>query len=81
MRTMLFAVAVVAIGSGTRAEAQNYPWCAIYSGDMGGAQNCGFTSFQQCLEDVSGIGGFCQLNDTYKPAGAAPLRYKTHRHS
>jgi hypothetical protein len=39
------------------AEAQSYPWCAQYSGD--GGMNCGFTTFQQCLADVSGIGGFC----------------------
>ena len=25
-----------------------YPWCANYGGRMSGAQNCGFTSWQQC---------------------------------
>ena len=52
---------------GSRAEAQNYPWCAIYSGDMGGATNCGFTTFQQCMATVSGMGGFCQPNTQYQP--------------
>ena len=34
---------------GTPAQAQNYPWCAQYSGRaLGGAQNCGFVSFAQC---------------------------------
>ena len=34
---------------GTPAHAQNYPWCAQYSGRaLGGAQNCGFVSFAQC---------------------------------
>jgi hypothetical protein len=35
--------------------------------DQGGAggTNCGFTTFQQCLETVSGIGGFCQRNNLY----------------
>jgi hypothetical protein len=47
------------------AEAQSYPWCAQYSGD--GGMNCGFTTFQQCLADVSGIGGFCTQNSTYQP--------------
>ena len=41
------------------AEAQNYPWCAYYDGSFGGT-NCGFTTFQQCLDTVSGIGGFCE---------------------
>src|SRR5215472_19380733 len=53
---------------GTPAHAQNYPWCAYYSGrGFGGATNCGFTSFQQCMATVSGIGGFCQLNNMYVP--------------
>ena len=47
----------------TSAKAQNYPWCAVYN-DGSGSKNCGFASFQQCLADVSGIGGFCtQAND------------------
>jgi len=63
---------MLAIGVGTAAfdsgaQAQNYPWCAQYSGDMGGAQNCGFVSFEQCMQDVSGIGGFCMANNTYVP--------------
>jgi hypothetical protein len=50
-------------------------------GDMGGSENCGFTTFQQCMEDVSGIGGFCQQNNTYTPAGGAPSRHsKTRRY-
>lgn len=58
---LLFAT----VGLGGSAQAQNYPWCAQYGNGMGGAMNCGFTSFQQCQADVSGIGGFCQRNNTY----------------
>ena len=53
MRLLLFLLATcVGIGIGTHAEAQNYPWCAAYSGGDtgGGGTNCGFTTFQQCLE-------------------------------
>jgi hypothetical protein len=33
-------------------------WCAEY--DMGGgATNCGFATFQQCMAAVSGVGGSC----------------------
>jgi Protein of unknown function (DUF3551) len=54
--------------TGTHAEAQNYPWCAQYSGgSMGGGMNCGFTTFQQCLDTVKGIGGFCETNTQYVP--------------
>ena len=68
MRVLLFmlGVSVGIVGVAKRAEAQNYPWCAQYSGG-GGATNCGFTSFQQCMADVSGIGGFCTQNNTYQP--------------
>jgi hypothetical protein len=72
------AVAMAAAGSA--AQAQNYPWCAEYGGDMGGARNCGFTTLAQCQEDVSGIGGFCELNNTYvPPIGPAPHRASKHR--
>jgi len=49
------------------AEAQNYPWCAEYGGTPSGLTNCGFVTFQQCLDTISGIGGFCVRNNTYQP--------------
>ena len=71
MRCLLFVLVVVAaiIGIEKPAEAQNYPWRAYYSGGRhgGGGTNCGFTTFQQCLDTVSGIGGFCQRNTQYQP--------------
>jgi hypothetical protein len=84
MRTLLFVMGVVIATTaiGTHAGAQNYPWCAHYSGgSMGGAMNCGFITFQQCLDTVSGIGGFCEKNDWYKPPVAAPSRHKSHSSS
>jgi hypothetical protein len=50
----------------------------IFSGKFGGT-NCGFTTFQQCLDTVSGIGGFCERNNLYQPPpGPHPLtrRYR-----
>ena len=82
MRIILVVLSIlVTVGIVTRAEAQNYPWCSIYTGSMGGSKNCGFSSFQQCMANVSGIGGFCQQNDTYSPPGAAPVRHRSHKHS
>jgi len=76
----VFAIVVATAAIGTRAEAQNYPWCALYDdGDEG--KNCGFTTLEQCQADVSGIGGFCQLNNTYKPpAAAASSRQRAAKH-
>lgn len=49
------------------ATAQNYPWCAYYGGRDGGGTNCGFTSFEQCMQTLSGMGGFCARNTQYVP--------------
>jgi hypothetical protein len=67
MRPLLFmlGICVGTVGIGNRAVAQNYPWCAYY-GRFGGT-NCGFTTLRQCLDTVSGIGGFCQQNNLYQP--------------
>jgi len=70
MRLLLFVlgISVSIVGIGTRAEAQNYPWCAYYSmGDDGGGTNCGFTTFEQCMETARGLGSNCQRNTQYVP--------------
>jgi len=69
---LVSGICVAIVGIETRAEAQNYPWCAQYN-DGSGSKNCGFTTFQQCLADVSGVGGFCTQNSTYQRT-----RVKTH---
>jgi hypothetical protein len=84
MRISFFVLSifVAMVGIGTRAQAQNYPWCADYAGF--GASNCGFTTIQQCMAALSGNGGFCEQNTQYQPtAGASTpgLRQKSHPHS
>jgi len=86
MRLLLFLGIVIAMtGIGTRAEAQDYPWCAQYAGGGGGVRNCGFTSFEQCMETVRGMGGFCEQNTQYIPPSAANpgqrLQQKPRAHS
>lgn len=49
----LFAAASIS----SRAEAQYYPWCAIYSG-LGPGASCGYATFAQCMASVRGLGGF-----------------------
>jgi hypothetical protein len=71
MKHALFAALVAASAAiGTGAKAQDYPWCANYTK---GAINCLFVTYEQCMADVSGIGGFCERNTSYHPA-AAPAR-------
>jgi Protein of unknown function (DUF3551) len=74
MRVLLFIPAIFAVtaGIGSPAQAQNYPWCAIY--DVGdAAYNCSFVSREQCMATVSGIGGFCNANTQYVPAAVHPV--------
>jgi hypothetical protein len=76
MKAVLFLAGLLLATAGVvvPAAAQNYPWCAQYSGgDAGGGRNCGFSTFAQCLADVSGIGGFCERNNTYQPG---PVSHK-----
>ena len=83
MRLFLLAIGIVvgAVAGGSSAKAQNYPWCAVYGGgDKGGATNCGFTTFQQCMDTLRGMGGFCNQNTQFvPPAGPHPARdYRRH---
>jgi len=59
------AVAIIALTSAglslSSLGAEAAPWCAQCSGRAGGT-NCGFYSFEQCLQTVRGIGGFCNRN-------------------
>jgi hypothetical protein len=73
MKTLLIGLGLAAgtIAIPVGAQAQNYPWCAHYGNGFGGAMNCGFSTFEQCMETVHGIGGFCERNDWYHPPSGA----------
>ena len=62
-----------------RAEAQNYPWCSNFADGAG--TNCGFSTLQQCRDEIMGSGGYCDRNNLYTPpagAGAAPAQRKAY---
>ena len=67
MKALLFVSALLAAiaGISTHADARNFPWCAHYSGR--GGRNCGFTTFDQCMATVRGIGGICRRNPQFGP--------------
>jgi hypothetical protein len=75
---LLLGAYVAAVAIGTRAEAQNCPWCAIYSGGaVGGGTNCGFTTFQRCMQTARGLGSLCQPNTQYQsPPGPHPQKLR-----
>ncbi|HEY7244858.1 MAG TPA: DUF3551 domain-containing protein [Xanthobacteraceae bacterium] len=71
-------VATLLLGTGA-AEAA--PWCTEYGGARGGGSNCGFYSFEQCMANASGNGGFCRRNafeDPYWTGRRTYRRYRRH---
>jgi Protein of unknown function (DUF3551) len=70
MRHSLIALGLLAAAPffSAPAQAQNYPWCEyIDAGGDGGGRNCGFVSFEQCMESARGNGNDCRLNTLYTP--------------
>ena len=65
-------VASMAVSTSARAAA----WCAWTDPYT---YNCGFYTFQQCLDNIRGVGGHCSRN-VYEAARPAPeRRYRRHR--
>ncbi len=62
----------------TAGHAEPYKWCATFgSGRGGGARNCGFVTWEQCMQTVHGMGGFCDRNLFYTGPEERPA--KRHR--
>jgi hypothetical protein len=80
MRMAALALGPLLLASSTAAAYDlpydPYPWCAVYSGDAGGASNCGFLTIEQCRATVSGIGGSCEPNQFYNPRPQQPRARK-----
>jgi len=70
MRKSLYLIGAAALTALTLASGVKssealtiYPWCANYGGrTSGGAPNCGFVTYAQCMATLSGNGGYCGVN-------------------
>ncbi len=75
--TMLF-IAAALLGESIATPAQSagsYPVCAVYYGiDATGTPSCSFDTREQCMETISGIGGFCIENQYYHGPTVHPPR-------
>lgn len=72
---MVWAAAVLFTIAGAAEPAAAgvyYPWCAQYLG-RSESTNCGFTSLEQCVADVRGVGGLCHENPFNRQRIAEPL--------
>ena len=78
----ILGLLIAAACLGTPATAQNYPWCEyLGAGFDGGGRNCGFISFEQCMQTAWGNGGDCRQNPQYEPPpGEHPPLQKQTRH-
>jgi hypothetical protein len=73
----LFLIAAAVLGETPVASAQSptsYPWCAR-TGKDASATSCYFTSRQQCMTTISGIGAYCFESPYYH---AVPANGPTH---
>ncbi len=80
MRMTLFGLAaLMAVFGDVRPSAARawYPWCAQYA-DRSGITQCLFSTFDQCLATVRGIGGSCVQN--WYPTPTEPPRERPWRH-
>jgi hypothetical protein len=83
MRLFVFALGVFAaiICIEKPAEAQSYPWCVYYDRGAGGATNCGFSTFQQCLAAWAGNSDSCGPNPQYQGVSEPAPSRRVRRHS
>ena len=80
MKTVRFVpLLLTTFGFAAYASAEiYYPWCANY-GDGGGGTNCGFSTHDQCMVTIRGMGGFCDPNPFYTPSSQKPPRHQYKR--
>jgi hypothetical protein len=74
-------VAVAFVSAAPARAAIEYPWCAQYGGGKGGGggRNCGFVSYEQCMETSRGMGGYCEPNLFYPGSASDTSQSKRKR--
>ena len=78
MRSQMFSLVLVSfafMGATELASAQSpysYPWCSRQGSKDSFTTSCYFTSYQQCMTTLSGIGGWCYQSPYYH---ASPTAY------
>jgi len=74
----LLVIAAALLGETQAGNAQSpysYPWCAVMGGSDnagGGGMSCYYTSWQQCMTTLSGIGGNCVASPYYHAQPVEP---------
>ena len=79
-RTSLAVLAfttVMMIQPHTANAAPYWPWCSQYF-SRGTPHACAFSSWEQCMDTVRGIGGYCYTNPYPAPAPARSAKPGRH---
>ena len=76
MQTLLYMAAILLpLALAAPTQAQTYPWCAVYSGGMGGALIAASRRSRNAGRWSLAIGGFCDPNPFYTgPAESRAVR-------
>jgi hypothetical protein len=87
MRSEIFTLVVVSAalmgttGLASAQSAYSYPWCSQLPSAQSDATTCYFTSYQQCMTTISGIGGYCYQSPYYhQSAVTRPAKSRRPRH-
>jgi hypothetical protein len=65
---VIAAALLVEIHAASAQSPTSYPWCARSYKMESSSISCYFTSREQCMTTLSGIGGYCFESPYYHPA-------------
>jgi len=68
------AIVVFAASLASSHAGVVYPWCTSGAGMEFGAVNCGFNTFEQCLQTARGNGQHCQPNPLYQAPAQSQVK-------
>jgi len=64
LATLAVIAATFCVTHDASAQGTYYPWCSRYDAY---SYNCGFVTWKQCQENISGMGGYCYQNPMPPP--------------
>ena len=71
------ALAAVTVSAAAQSPT-SYPWCSRNAKMDSGSNTCYYTSYQQCMKTISGLGGYC-FESPYYHGSVAKVRARTLR--
>ena len=76
---VLSATLVAVLASSQASARTGAMYCAVSQGHEMAYENCGFATFEACLEELKGLRGYCRLNQYYTGPSAPESQPETRR--